>query len=134
MIRGNEILTTFSDRANHIAEYFQSISNESLKNNPDGFEKLLHSTINTGQNEEYNKPIILQEMITALSNVKNTSPGEDEIPYLLIKNLKVENKREILYMYNTCLQTGYFPDKWKVGLVIPIYKPGKPKDEISSYS
>ena len=73
-------------------------------------------------------------MITALSNVKNTSPGEDEIPYLLIKNLKVENKREILYMYNTCLQTGYFPDKWKVGLVIPIYKPGKPKDEISSYS
>ena len=105
-----------SDKANHIADYFQSISNKSLKN-PDGFEKLVHSTINTDQNKEYNKPLTLQEMITVLSNIKNIS-AEDEIPYLLIKNLEIYNKKEVLNIYNTCLQTGYFPDIWRASLYL----------------
>ena len=28
-------------------------------------------------------------------------------------------------MYNKCLETGYFPEQWKITKIIPITKPGK---------
>lgn len=62
-----------------------------------------------------------------------SAPGSDNVRY---KHLKILHKRTpniLTELYNGCLQHSCFPISWKKGKVVFLHKPGKPKDEISSY-
>ena len=75
----------------------------------------------------------MSELKIAISKVKNTSPGEDNIPYILIKNLPEYILNEYLYIINYAFNVGYFPTQWKKGFILPIYKPNKPTNQPSSF-
>ena len=77
--------------------------------------------------------ITMSELVTALNQTKNSSPGGDEISYSMLKSLKSNETEELLDLLNQCWQTGSIPKSWKAGTVIPIHKPQKPKDQASSY-
>lgn len=68
-------------------------------------------------------PKEIQQIIKTLPN--NKAPGMDKINNKLIKNLPKKAVVQLMYIINGILQTGYFPDKWKIAVVIPIPKPGK---------
>ena len=85
-------------------------------------------------NEEvYNDLFTLDELNKSVSNCGNTSMGPDKIHYAFFRCLSEAQLQTILDMINFIWQQGIIPDAWKHSTVIPILKPGKPKDTPDSY-
>ncbi|XP_046685840.1 uncharacterized protein LOC124371531, partial [Homalodisca vitripennis] len=77
----------------------------------------------------------IKELYKALkSKTKDTSPGADGITYSLIKKLPPEALDILLNLYNN-IWNGImdFPDSWKKFKVVALLKPGKDKDNETSY-
>ena len=70
-------------------------------------------------------PITLAECTTVIKNLKNTSPGEDEVSNRMIKKLPETTINVLIDTFNVSLATSYIPAAWKVGITCPIPKPGK---------
>lgn len=69
----------------------------------------------------------MYEMMRALSGVRKTSPGKDDICVELIKFLSETSLNSILGLFNRVWETGKLPSEWKHGVIVPIGKPGKDK-------
>lgn len=59
--------------------------------------------------------------------------GRDKIHNLMIKNLTDTNKKHLLHLLNSMLQSSFVPADWKQATIIPIRKPDKPADSPESY-
>jgi len=57
-------------------------------------------------NEHFNKPIDISELLAALQSCKRKSPGPDYIPYSFIKNLPPIGNKTILQIYNSIWSQG----------------------------
>ena len=80
------------------------------------------------------REINVLEITKTLQKCRNRSaPGEDQISYLILKNLDKENLSNIALIYNSCLKTGYFPNAWKQAKVVMLPKPGKDLTKPTSY-
>ena len=80
------------------------------------------------------REINVLEITKTLQKCRNRSaPGEDQISYLILKNLDRENLSNIVLIYNSCLKTGYFPNAWKQAKVVMLPKPGKDLTKPTSY-
>ena len=85
--------------------------------------------------DEYSRTITSEDTYRALKSLKNkTSPGEDTIPYIALKNLPEPAIDELTKIFDICLQIGYFPKKWKHAIGKMVQKPNKPKDNPASYT
>ena len=127
------IITDDVEKAQTLAYHYEDNSQTFSHKNLTEFEPKLLNAKKSGESHGYNKPITIQELLNTLKHVQNTAPGADKIPYMLLKNLPPHAMDELLYLYNTALHTGVFPELWKEGVIIPILKPGKPKEDPSSY-
>ena len=78
----------------------------------------------TQQIADTDRPFTTQELNTALQHAKNTSPGEDTIPYELLRKAPEEWRRLLLALINKSLLLGRLPAHWKQAIIIPIPKPG----------
>ena len=80
------------------------------------------------------REINVLEITKTLQKCRNRSaPGEDQISYLILKNLDRENLSNIALIYNSCLRTGYFPNAWKQAKVVMLPKPGKDLTKPTTY-
>ena len=80
------------------------------------------------------REINVLEITKTLQKCRNRSaPGEDQISYLILKNLDRENLSNIALIYNSCLKTGYFSNAWKQAKVVMLPKPGKDLTKPTSY-
>ena len=72
------------------------------------------------------REINVTEIIKTLQKCRNRSgPGEDQISYLILKNLDRTQLSNIALIFNSCLRTGYFPTAWKQAKVVMLPKLGK---------
>ena len=85
----------------------------------------------TDEDLPYNYPFSMDELETSLSDTNNSSPGLDDVPYEMIRQLSVESQ-SALQVFNSIRQTGIYPDQWREAIVIPLLKPGKDKQKPSS--
>ena len=84
--------------------------------------------------EEPIPPITLEELKITCSRLGNKkAPGPDGIPNIALKKAISIAPDMFLHMYNSCLQEGYFPDKWKLQRLVLLLKGKKPPDEPSAY-
>ena len=83
----------------------------------------------TGLNSSFN----LDELKGVLSHIKDSSPGEDGIPYSFIANLNDSSLSYYLDIINSIMISGNIPISWKTQEVILISKPNKPISEPSSF-
>lgn len=74
----------------------------------------------------------IKKMIKIKLNAKK-APGYDLINGRILKELPESGYRLITYISNAILRNGYFPSQWKVAEIILIPKPGKPREEVTSY-
>ena len=95
------------------------------ENNPIFFEEANHI--------EYNRPFTIFEYKTALNSTKNSTPGEDGIPYELYKHFPPKEQIKILEFINHIWIIHDFPEQWKNAHIIPILKPKKPSHDPNSY-
>lgn len=87
----------------------------------------------TENEDKINSLFTLRELQAALASCKNSSPGPDGIPSILIKNLPMSGLRWLLALYNYMWEKELFPNSWRLATVIPIPKPGKDPTVPSNY-
>ena len=73
------------------------------------------------------------ELKTALSSSKNTTPGPDQIHYLMLKHLPETALKLLLSIYNRLWTECYYPHQWNISTIIPIPKPGKDHSNPTNY-
>lgn len=78
-------------------------------------------------------PFSLTELSCALDGLRDTSPGEDGIPFSFLKNLNLYAKSYFLKLLNLIFSSGIIPSSWKRQIIIPILKSGKDPSSPSSY-
>lgn len=112
--------------ANHFNNFFTNIG-------PNLASKLPKSNINPTQflnppvtSTFYTTPVSEHDILLILSNLKESSPGPDELPPKLLKQLANIIKTPLTHSINLSLQHGYFPNELKVAKVVPIFKSGDP--------
>ncbi|XP_072392272.1 uncharacterized protein [Diabrotica undecimpunctata] len=79
------------------------------------------------------KPFIKTESDFALKNHIITSPGIDHVKYPMLINLPKVAKNHLLHIFNDIIQNNIVIDSFKNILVVPIVKPGKDPNIVSSY-
>lgn len=79
------------------------------------------------------EPYELTELEAALARCKNTTPGLDQISFVLIKNLDHQAKLLLLSLFNDFVLFQCFPKQWSVAKVVAILKPDKNPEEATSY-
>ena len=80
----------------------------------------------TGTPYSYNDPFSIGELRNALSLASNSSPGEDQITYRMLRHVHPNLLKSVLAVYNRIYLQDCFPDAWRTAIVIPLPKPGKP--------
>lgn len=78
-------------------------------------------------------PFTFEEFKFSLETRRNTTPGLDGFPYLLIKHLHTSVQKLFLKILNALWLQQVIPESWKTQCVIPILKPDKPPDDANSY-
>ena len=63
------------------------------------------------------------EVLTLISKISTTkSSGMDNVSSRVLRDFLTLASREITWLYNNIIDTGIFPDKWKIATVTPIPK------------
>ena len=76
----------------------------------------------------------LKELTTALKHMKSFgAPGADGIYPIFLQNMGTLATSKLLELINCSWQSSEVPQSWRDSITIPIPKPGKPPDEISSF-
>ncbi|CAH2101808.1 unnamed protein product [Euphydryas editha] len=87
----------------------------------------------TSSEDDMDAPFTFSELLCALNGLKDSTPGEDGIPYSFIQNLNDKAKHCFLNIINTLFMTGIIPQSWKSQIIIPILKQGKNPLDCNSY-
>jgi Reverse transcriptase (RNA-dependent DNA polymerase)/Endonuclease-reverse transcriptase len=79
-------------------------------------------------------PFSLAELEAAIDKMPpKSAPGGDRIPPRMLHNLSHDVKSQVLGLVNMSWKHGRSPSQWRAGIIVPIHKPGKPKNELASY-
>jgi hypothetical protein len=83
--------------------------------------------------EELDKTITVQEIYSAVKELKRGKAfGSDFIlNEYLIESVDILGSH-ICDVFNAILDSGYFPDKWMEGVIVPVYKKGD-KNDVNNY-
>jgi len=83
--------------------------------------------------DNIDEPFTLEEMVRAINGSKPTSPGDDQVCYVMLRHLGKGALFKLLYLYNRVWEERKLPSVWKEAVVIPIRKPGKDPSKPTSY-
>ena len=72
-------------------------------------------------------PITQEELINALSQLRDSSPGGDGVPMRVLRASMPELSNVISHLCNISFSSGVFPDQLKIAKVVPIFKAGDKK-------
>ena len=130
----NQIITNSNHKANIIAEHYSSIFNnqfQGIGNN----NFLLHITFALIDETEfdYNCKFIMNELICAISTLKDTTAGHDFLHNQMLKNLPIQYHKWILDIANESFNSSIILPDWKLAIILPILKPEKSPSEPSAY-
>uniref|UniRef100_A0A2P2I2N0 Pol-like protein n=2 Tax=Hirondellea gigas TaxID=1518452 RepID=A0A2P2I2N0_9CRUS len=134
VIDNGEIISDPLKKADMFAEHFINNGKMGRITNKNTVETINRNSLKDMTDEsDYNCDLTMEELNLAIKNSKDTSPGEDDITYRMIKALPADHKEDILQLMNQSFHTGTVPTNWKIGIIIPILKPGKNKENVESY-
>jgi len=131
----NEMITSQTEVADMLAQHFSEKSSGENSNVAFREHKITQEQTEVffeDADAQYNNPITLTELKTALARSKSKSPGPDNIPYAFLQNLTHNQLLTLLTFYNYIFNTG-FPEQWRESIIIPLLKPGKTATLATSY-
>jgi len=80
-----------------------------------------------------NQAFLLKELLSAVQESKNTTPGLDNICYEMFKHMSIESLEVVLQLFNKTWFTSKIPPSRLHSIIDPIPKPNKPAHLPSSY-
>ena len=110
-------------KANYLNDYFSGSPDPSLTGAPFRASVDFHCAQTTAA---FNCAITETELFKAISNSKNSSPGQDAITNNMIRHCSPYYLQELHQLFNQSFLVGSVPRGWKSGTIIPIPKPLKP--------
>ena len=116
-------ITSDKDIANHFDEFFINIGLEQAQsiNTPNRhFQSYLEPTVNKIFNFQAIEEKYVSKIIKELPY--KTSVGHDGISTKLLKTIEATVLKPTTFIINQSLETGIFPQKFKIAKVSPIYK------------
>ena len=133
IINDGKIIADGKEKANAIGKFLTANGKCNHKLIIDKTDKEIGEAFQNKDQELYNTEITEMEIIEAIQIAKETTAGEDQVTNTLLKNLPSSIIRELQSLYNQSFATGVVPESWKHSTVIPILKPEKPREELTSY-
>uniref|UniRef100_A0A3B5Q0T1 Reverse transcriptase domain-containing protein n=1 Tax=Xiphophorus maculatus TaxID=8083 RepID=A0A3B5Q0T1_XIPMA len=137
---GNVIVVTEEEKANMLVKKFVKVhscnnlsAEENRRRNCTINENVNLLEENVRNNDLLNSPFSLFELNNALGKSKNSSPGKDNISYIMVNKLSNSSKKVLLEFYNKIWEVGILPLAWKEAIIVPILKPGKDQSNPASY-
>jgi hypothetical protein len=125
---------TDTQKAQVLAEHFTNVFkpyNSELSRAEE--QELLHTIDAPNRQNNPVKKLKISEVKAMINRLRPTkAPGYDLITGRILKELPDIGIKAITYIYNSILRTGYFPAQWKVSQIIPLPKPGKPAEDVTS--
>ena len=93
-----------------------------------------HSSFLTSENRDsiFLEPIFPGDIMEIISHLNDTAGGEDLIPARVLKISSCVISAPLSLLINLCISKCYFPNKLKIGKVVPIFKTGI-KNDLSNY-
>ena len=82
---------------------------------------------------EYNRVFIMSELTFAISSLRNSAAGHDGIHNYMLKNLPDQYLDWALAIINLSFTETCIPGEWKLTVLNPIVKPGKPSDNTENF-
>ena len=76
-------------------------------------------------NEAFNRPFTVAELVAAIQSWRDSSPGQDRVCYIMLKNLSNQAMALILDLFDTSWSEGTLPTAWKHATVIALLKRDK---------
>ena len=117
-------------------EYFSKLGNDIFQSQNEESEEFSANHDFNDVNSvfpELNNYITVEEVIKAVKQLKKGKSGGND---LLINEYFIEScdilSSHMCDIFNAILDSGYFPDKWTEGVIIPLYKKGD-KDDVNNY-
>lgn len=124
---------------NTLANTFAKISSDSnLSPNINQNKNMITQNLDipsifTNTNHTYNEELSIEEITEELRHCNSKSPGPDNIPYTIIKQLPANAMEYLQRLYNYIWTNKLFPNQWKISIVIPIPKPKKDHSSPENY-
>lgn len=72
-------------------------------------------------------PTYEQEVLTIIKELKDCSPGDDDVPMHVMKQVAPSISPILVHLFNSSFRFGIFPDDFKLAKVVPIFKSGDRK-------
>ena len=121
--------------ANYLREHFSASQPKPLRSRGKGYLNELRSKYrNSELQTEFSAPLTISELHSATADLSSsTATGPDNIAYPMLKHLPQAGMEFLLYIFNLSWTLHSFPNCWKTSSIIPIHKPGKPRDNPSSF-
>ena len=88
---------------------------------------------NNNDDQEYNIPLTLNELKTAIKNKKSAATGPDQISYTFLKHMPDEALNTVLKLFNLIWSTSTIPEEWKNAECFALPKPGKNHSDPNNY-
>lgn len=80
-------------------------------------------------NSFFYEPATTEEVLKVISGLKDTSAvGVDCLSTAIIKSIADLIAEPLTYIFNSSVEAGIFPDKLKIGTIIPVFKRGDDLD------
>ncbi len=119
----DKIITHKEEISNNFCDYFTNVG-PNLANNIPPPNKPFHSHLGNRINRSiFIHPTDEEEINKIIIKMKpKASTGHDKLSSKLIKQLKDELKYPICLLINKSIDSGTFPDQYKLAEVIPIHK------------
>ena len=116
--QGTVTAKTTHEKASLLADHFQKKFNEGPPPPPSA-EYYKYT-----RNANLEEPVTKEELLHAIEDLSNSSPGEDKIHAEVWKNLP-QAATHLLPIINHSLRTGYIPEKMGHTTIIPLHRTGK---------
>lgn len=128
---------TEEEKSHIFAENLEQTYKESFKSH---YNAENYKRVNDWYDKYFQKPISTPNIdlcettyFEILNKQKNTCPGEDNIPWNVIKKLEYPIHMYIIEIYKYCINYNHFPQEWKKGRVIVFPKPNTDHQKVSNY-
>ena len=110
--------------ANRFNNFFVNIGKSLAQNIPKTRDDITHFMKAPCPDSVFIREATENEVISIVNNLKNASPGWDEINGTIIKCSVSTFLKPLVHILNLSLSQGVFPKECKIARVIPIYKGG----------
>ncbi|BHF62528.1 hypothetical protein SprV_0200551000 [Sparganum proliferum] len=114
-----EHLTDNRAKADHLSEFFRSVFSSETGFNPSALQSFEDTPII--ETVQFTEGMVLTELLRLK---ESKSPGPDEIPAKILKELAGELSKPLSMLFHTSFETGYLPPDWKSAWITPLYKGG----------